>query len=85
MEFANLWLFLPVLDIWAKSTGGDINALLRTTVAVTRMKGSKSYNVLPAKANFGINVRLMGQDTIDSAVEYLKKVRIIMMIIECYF
>ena len=74
MIFANLWLFLPVVDIWAKSTGGDINALLRTTVAVTRMKGSKGYNVLPAKANFGINVRLLGQDTVDSTVKYLKKV-----------
>ena len=74
MVFANLWLFLPVVDIWAKSTGGDMNALLRTTVAVTRMEGSKAYNVLPPKASFGINSRLLGEDTIESAVDYLKKV-----------
>ncbi|MBR5559172.1 MAG: M20 family peptidase [Oscillospiraceae bacterium] len=74
MVFANLWLFSPVLDIWAKSSGGEINAMLRTTVAVTRMQGSKAYNVLPPSANFGINMRLLGEDTIGSAVEYLKKV-----------
>ena len=51
-----------------------MNALMRTTVAVTRMEGSKAYNVLPPKASFGINMRLLGSDTIDSATEYLKKV-----------
>ena len=74
MIFANLWLFSPVLDIWAKSAGGEINAMLRTTVAVTCMQGSKAYNVLPPSASFGINMRLLGEDTIESASEYLKKV-----------
>jgi len=74
MIFANQWLFMPVLDAWAKSKGGEINALLRTTVAVTRMEGSKAFNVLPPSASFGINSRLLGEDTIESAVEYLKKV-----------
>lgn len=74
MIFANLWLFGPVLDIWAKSAGGEINAMLRTTVAVTCMQGSKAYNVLPPSASFGINMRLLGEDTIESASAYLKKV-----------
>ena len=48
--------------------------MMRTTVAVTRMNGSKAYNVLPPKADFGINMRLMGEDTIETSMEYLRKV-----------
>ena len=72
--FANLWLFKPILDLLCKKTGGEMNAMLRTTTAVTKMEGSKAYNVLPPKASFGLNMRLMGNDTIDSAIVYLKKV-----------
>ena len=74
MIFANLWCFGPVLDLLGRMTGGEMNALMRTTVAVTRMEGSNAYNVLPPKASFGINMRLLGADTMDSATARLKKV-----------
>ena len=71
--FANLWAFSWVLDLLGKMQGGEINALLRTTVAFTQMEGSKAQNVIPAKASMVSNIRLNPNDTIESATNYLQK------------
>lgn len=74
MIFANLWLFSPVIDMLCRKQGGELNALMRTTVAFTQMEGSKAPNVIPPKATMISNIRLNPEDTIDSAMQYLKKV-----------
>ncbi len=71
--FSNLWCFKPVLDAICKSSGGELNALMRTTVAFTQMDGSKAPNVIPPAASMMANMRLNPADTIDSALAYLKK------------
>lgn len=72
--FANLWCFEPVLKILFKKQGGEMNALIRTTIAPTKMEGSKAFNVMPPAASIGLNLRLLGTDTVESAVAHLKNV-----------
>lgn len=73
MIFANLWCFGWVLDTLAKKSGGEMNALLRTTVAFTQMEGSAARNVIPPQASMVSNVRLNPSDSVDSAKDYLRK------------
>ena len=73
MIFANLWCFSGVLDMICKSSGGELNAIMRTTVAFTQMEGSSASNVIPPEATMVSNMRLNPEDNIDSALEYLRK------------
>ena len=71
--FANLWIFLPVLDMLCKKQGGELNALMRTTCAFTQMEGSVANNVIPPQASVGANLRLIAGDSVEEALEYLRK------------
>lgn len=66
MIFANLWLFLPVVKLIAKSSGGEFLAMFKTTQAFTMSSGSEAINVLPSEASIGINYRLIpGEKSVD--------------------
>lgn len=71
--FANIKIFLPVLDMICKKSGGELNALMRTTVAFTQMEGSKASNVIPPEASMVSNIRLNPEDSIEGALDYIKK------------
>ena len=71
--FANLWCFGWVLDLLGKTSGGEMNALMRTTSAFTQMQGSSARNVIPPEATMVANMRLNPADSVASALEYLKK------------
>ena len=74
MIFANLWCFGWVLDLITKKSGGELNALVRTTVAFTQMSGSKAANVIPPSASMVSNLRLNPEDSVDSAVARIQSV-----------
>ena len=73
MIFANLWCFGWVIDLLGKKSGGEINALVRTTSAFTQMEGSTARNVIPPEARMVANMRLNPADSVASALAYLKK------------
>lgn len=70
---ANLWCFEPLIKVLFTKQGGEMNAMIRSTVAVTRAEGSKAYNVLPPKAYVGLNLRLLVTEDKDSALEHLTR------------
>ena len=70
--FANLWAFAPVLDMITRKSGGELNALFRTTVAFTVMRGGDAANVLPQSAELTMNVRVLPGESIQSTLQGLR-------------
>ena len=73
MIFANMWCFGWVIDLLGRISGGEMNALVRTTSAFTQMEGSSARNVIPPEAKMVSNMRLNPADSVASAQAYLVK------------
>ena len=71
--FANLWLFTPIINLITRKNGGELGALLRTTVAFTQMRGSEGMNVIPPYAEMVSNHRIIPGETFTSVVSRIKK------------
>lgn len=69
----NLWLFMPLFKLITSLKGGEFYAITHTTQAITKLSGSEAYNVLAENASMGINLRLLGNDTIEKAMKHIKK------------
>ncbi len=70
--FANMWCFDWVIDLLGRFSGGEMNALVRTTVAFTQMEGSSARNVIPPEARMVANMRLNPHDSISTALGHLR-------------
>ena len=73
MAFRHIDAFKAGVAPAAAYLGGTFNAMVRSTAAVTMMEGAPSFTVLPGEVRMGMNLRLLGTDTMDSAVKELKK------------
>ncbi|MEA4910197.1 MAG: M20 family peptidase [Anaerolineaceae bacterium] len=72
MAFANLWLSAPLLNKML-SGGPQTNAGIRTTTAVTVIRGGVKDNILPAHAEALVNFRLAPGDTIAFVCDHVRK------------
>ncbi len=71
--YANLWLFKGLLAGIESKKGGEMNALLRTTVALTMADGSKAPNVIPASAHFISNSRVLPGENVEGTLQHIRK------------
>lgn len=63
----------PVTARALAAMGGEAAALVRTTVAVTRLQAGSADNVLPDEATATLNCRIAPGDTVESVVEGLRR------------
>jgi carboxypeptidase PM20D1 len=73
VAFANRWLFAPLLRN-ALEASPATNALIRTTVAPTVVRGGVKDNVLPQSAEAMVNFRIRPGDTIESVTAHARAV-----------
>lgn len=70
---ANLKIFQPLLNRLTKKKGGELNAVIRTTFALTMLKGSPQINIMPSTVEGGINVRCLKEDSKEEILSHIKK------------
>ena len=73
LVFANLWCFGGLLCSLAEKLGGELNAMMRTTMAFTMARGSKQANVMPNEATATVNLRLINNTTVEQAADHLRR------------
>jgi len=66
---ANRDVLRPLYYRWLRRQGGILDASSRTTVVLTRARGSTAGNVIPAEAELFANVRMLWGDTTRSVIE----------------
>lgn len=72
MALANQWLLKPVL-ISQLTKNNTTNALVRTTTALTMMKGSDGTNVLSPEVEFVVNFRLLPGNSVKDVKDHIAK------------
>ena len=63
----------PNAALVCQLSGGELNALMRTTCAATQMSGSPENNVLPARASVGFNLRIINGESCEEAEQRVRE------------
>ena len=72
--FAHAEYLRPAIAVVLSRASREANALVRTTVAITRLEGSRAANVLATRALAHANVRIALGHTVQSTVDRLRRV-----------
>lgn len=70
--FINLWLTKPLLLSLFGRLGDETRAIIRTTQAVTMLRGSHAANALAERAVATVNVRVAVGSSVAEAVEHVR-------------
>lgn len=73
LALANLWLTRP-LAAWAMARNPTTAAFVRTTTAVTILQAGTKENIVPQSATATVNLRLLPGETVDFALERIRRV-----------
>ena len=73
VAFANAWLFGPWLRHWL-TPFPEMNASIRTTTALTIVRGGVEDNTVPSEATATVNFRLLPGDSIADVLEHARRV-----------
>ena len=71
LALSNLWLLEPLVRRQL-AAAPSTDALLRTTTAITIIRGGNKENVLPETAEAWVNFRLLPGDTVRGVVEHVR-------------
>jgi carboxypeptidase PM20D1 len=72
VALSNLWLFGPLVTAGLEGSPAT-NAMLRTTTALTVVRGGNKENVLPGEAVALVNFRLLPGDRIERIVDHARR------------
>ena len=72
--FTNAARLRPVLGRLLSRAGREANALVRTTVAITQLEGSRAANVLATRATAVANIRIAPGGTAEQVVDRVRRV-----------
>ena len=70
----NLWLTGPLLKLAGPMLGGEVAALMRTTIAFTQQEGSKGANVLPQEASITVNMRFIPHQDKEESIAVIRSI-----------
>ncbi|MCL2757014.1 MAG: M20/M25/M40 family metallo-hydrolase [Coriobacteriia bacterium] len=71
LVFGNFWLFKPLI-LKVMKGGSETAAMVRSTYALTELKGSKAINVIPKQATAGVNIRIDPSESVEKVLARLK-------------
>ncbi|MDO5133662.1 MAG: M20/M25/M40 family metallo-hydrolase [Eubacteriales bacterium] len=73
LALQNLWLFGKPIELAAPGISGQAAAMLGTTITFTMISGGDAFNVFPAEASVGANLRFSRHEDMEESLAIIRK------------